>query len=399
MTETLNRTTAAQLLSWMQEHRHEQVQFIERLVRMESPTDVPASQQPVLQLLAESLSALGYCVRKIPGRTSGGHLFARPARRDKNKLLQLLLGHCDTVWSLGTLEDMPVRIEDGILYGPGVYDMKTGLAQMLFAIRAMQELSLELPLTPVIFINSDEETGSHESSRYIHRLARLANRSLVMEPSLGPIGRLKTARKGVGRFTITAKGKAAHAGLNPEAGASAILELSHVIQTLFALNDVEKGITINVGMIDGGLRANVVAPVSSAVTDVRVLTHDDARAIERAIHAIQPITPGVSLEIEGKIGRPPMEKTPANQQFWNMAQNLARQLRIDLQQGTAGGGSDGNTTSLYNATLDGLGAVGDGAHARHEQVDLNKLPERGALLALLLLSPAVVPEAVAQTGT
>lgn len=399
MSETLERTIAEQLLSWMQEHQQEKVQFIERLAGMESPSDVPASQQPILQLLADTLAGFDYRARNIPGKTSGGHLFARPERRDRNKPLQLLLGHCDTVWPIGTLDDMPVRIEDGILYGPGVYDMKTGLVQMLFALRALQELDLETQLTPILFINSDEEIGSHESSRYIHRLARIANRSLVLEPSLGPAGRLKTARKGVGRFTITAKGKAAHAGLNPEAGASAILELSHVIQALFALNDVEKGITINVGTIDGGLRANVVAPVSSAVTDVRVLTHADARAIEQAIFAIEPITPGVTLEIEGRIGRPPMEKTAANRQFWKMAQNLARELHIDLQQGTAGGGSDGNTTSLYNATLDGLGAVGDGAHARHEQVDLNKLPERGALLALLLLSPAVVPETDCKTGT
>lgn len=398
MSEILERTIATQLLSWMQEHQQEKVQCIERLSGIESPSDVPAAQQPVLRLLAAAFTDLGFRVRKIPGRTSGGHLFARPLRRDKDKPLQLLLGHCDTVWPIGSIDDMPVRIENGILYGPGVYDMKTGLVQMLFALRALQELGLEAPLTPIVFINSDEKIGSHESSRYIHRLARLANRSLVLEPSLGPAGRLKTARKGVGRFTITAKGKAAHAGLDPEAGASAILELSHVIQTLFALNDVEKGITINVGMIDGGLRANVVAPVSSAVTDVRVLTHADARTIEQAIHGISPITPGVSLEIEGRIGRPPMEKTPANRQFWNMAQNLARDLHIDLEQGTAGGGSDGNTTSLYNATLDGLGAVGDGAHARHEQVVLNKLPERGALLALLLLCPAVGQETPAEPG-
>ena len=200
-------------------------------------------------------------------------------------------------------------------------------------------------------------------------------------------GKIKTARKGVGRFTVTITGKAAHAGLNPEAGASAILELSHVIQTLFALNDAQRGVTVNVGMIDGGLRANVIAPESSAIVDVRVLTQEDAARVEAMIKALEPQTPGVSLHIEGRIGRPPMERTAGNQRLWHSAQELARELDIELQQGTAGGGSDGNTASLYTPTLDGLGAVGDGAHAAHEFVDLKRMPERGALLGLLLMSP------------
>ncbi len=385
----MTQTVAHQVLCWMQGHHQEMVDFIKQLVSLETPTDVPGSQQPVLDLLARSFSDLHYRVRRVPGKQSGGHLFARPIDRDKSKPVQLLLGHCDTVWAVGTIEQMPLKMEQGKLFGPGVYDMKTGLAQMIFAVRALQELQLEMSVTPVVFINSDEELGSRESSVYIHRLARLANRSMVLEPSLGPSGRLKTARKGVGRFTVVATGKAAHAGLNPEQGASAILELSHVIQKLFELNDAEKGITVNVGTIDGGLRANVIAPTSSATVDVRVLTQQDAIAVERAIKQIQPITPGVSLQIEGRIGRPPLEKTPANRGFWRMASDLARELDFELEQGTAGGGSDGNTTSLYTATLDGLGAVGDGAHAPHEQIVLDKLPERSALLGLLLLAPAL----------
>ena len=213
----MTQAAAKDLLSWMESHQDEMVRFIEQLVSIESPSDVPGSQQPILDLLARALTNINYRVRMIPGKKLGGHLFARPVRRNKIIPLQLLLGHCDTVWSIGTIKDMPLKIENGMMHGPGVYDMKTGLTQMIFAIRALQELNLEPSVTPLIFINSDEEIGSRESSRYIHRLAQLVNRSLVLEPSLGPSGRLKTARKGVGRFTITAKGKAAHAGLNPEA--------------------------------------------------------------------------------------------------------------------------------------------------------------------------------------
>ena len=191
----------------------------------------------------------------------------------------------------------------------------------------------------------------------------------------------------MGRFTVTVKGKAAHAGLNPESGASAILELSYVIQKLFALNDPEKGITVNVGTIDGGLSPNVIAPESRASIDVRVVTQD-ARRIEASIKALEPIVPGVSLEIEGRVGRPPMERTPANQTLWRTARDIGREVGLDLKEALAGGASDGNTTSLYTATLDGLGAVGDGAHARHEFVYCDQMAERAALIALLLLAPS-----------
>lgn len=385
----MSQRIAWEILAWLQSRQDQIEALIRRMVNLESPSDVPASQVPVFDLLAWELQELGYRVLRVPGRLSGGHLFARPLARKRNRPVQLLLGHCDTVWPMGTLHNMPIESKDGMLHGPGIYDMKAGIAMTIFALRALQYLHHVPEVTPVLFINSDEEIGSRESSRYIHRLARLANRSLIMEPSLGPMGQIKTARKGVGRFTVTVRGKAAHAGLNPEAGASAILELSHVIQKLFELNNAERGISVNVGMIDGGMRANVVAPISTATTDVRVLTQEDAEYIEQAILNLRPTTPGVTLEIEGRFGRPPLEKTPANRKLWALALRLARELNLQLEEGTAGGGSDGNTTSLYNATLDGLGAVGEGAHALNEHVDLSKLPERSAVLALLLLSPAL----------
>ena len=378
--------TAQEVLGYLREQEQALVGFLERLALAESPTAEPASQDAVLRTLSGVLTEIGYATWRVPGRRSGGHLSARPERR-RCAAAQLLLGHCDTVWPLGTLAEMPVEVKDGVITGPGVYDMKGGLAQMIFALRALRDLDLNPPLTPVVFVNSDEEVGSIGSTRYIRRLARAVQRTFVLEPSLGPSGKLKTARKGVGRFSVVVEGVAAHAGLDPEGGASAILELSYLIQALFALNDPARGITVNVGTIDGGLSPNVVAPESRAVVDVRVPTREDARRVEEAIYGLKPVTPGVTLRVEGGMGRPPMERTPRNRRLWEKACGLGKELGLDLDDGMAGGGSDGNTTSLFTATLDGLGAVGDGAHAHHEFVYVDRMVERCALLALLLMEP------------
>ena len=377
--------TAQEVLGYLREQRLALVGFLERLVLAESPSTEPRSQDEVLRILSEALVEMGYAAWRVPGRRSGGHLFARPDGR--RAPAQLLLGHCDTVWPLGTLDAMPVEVKDDVIKGPGVYDMKGGLAQMVFAIRALRDLGLRPKVTPIVFVNSDEEVGSRESTRHIRRLARVVERAFVMEPSLGPSGKLKTARKGVGRYEVTVTGVAAHAGLNPEEGASAILELSYLIQALFALNDPARGTTVNVGTIDGGLGPNVVAPESSASVDVRVPTREDARRVEETILGLKPVTPGVTLRVEGGMGRPPMERTPRNRRLWETARWLGKELGLDLEEGMAGGGSDGNTTSLFAATLDGLGAVGDGAHSRHEFVYTDRIVERCALLALLLMEP------------
>jgi glutamate carboxypeptidase len=244
-------------------------------------------------------------------------------------------------------------------------------------------------VVPVIFVNADEEIGSRSSTRYIRRLAQGANRALVLEPALGERGDIKTARKGIGRFTVTVYGKAAHAGLDPEGGASAILELSHVIQKLFSLNDVDRGITVNVGTIDGGIQPNVIAPHSKAVVDVRVPTVAAGNEIEYIIHSIRPENPEIRLQVEGGIGRPSMESTPRNQKLWELTKKVGTELGFDLRQSRAGGGSDGNTTSQFTATVDGLGPVGDGAHAIHEHLLIDKTLERAALLTMLLTSPAM----------
>jgi glutamate carboxypeptidase len=315
-------------------------------------------------------------------------LYARPCRRRRRVPVQLMLGHYDTVWPAGTLATMPFERSGDTVRGPGVFDMKGGLVMMILALRGLRELGVEPEVTPVVFANSDEEIGSRDSRRYIEALARRVIRAFVLEPSLGEAGRLKTARKGIARFTVTVTGQAAHAGLEPGKGASAILELSHVIQRLFELNDPERGVTVNVGTIDGGLRPNVVAPESRAVVDVRVAGAGDARRVEAAIRGLKTSTPGTQVRIEGGFGRPPLEPTPRNQRLWERARRLGKSLGLDLEQAAVGGGSDGNTTSLYTATLDGLGPVGGGAHAPDEHLKLGPTLQRAALLALLLAEPA-----------
>jgi glutamate carboxypeptidase len=376
-------------------HLHSRQEYLVRLLRKmteaESPSDLPGAQLEIREIIATELEQLDFHIHRIPGHTSGGMLHARPAGRRPGRAAQLMLGHYDTVWPVGTLNAMPFSQDGDVIRGPGVYDMKGGIAQALLAIEALRHFGLEPEVTPHVFLNSDEEIGSRESRRYIERLAAGMNRVFVLEPSLGPAGRLKTARKGIGRFTVTVIGEAAHAGLDPGAGASAILELSHVIQALFALNDIEKGVTVNVGTIDGGLRPNVVAPRSQAVVDVRVTGQADAERLESAILALKPVTSGTALEIEGGFGRPAMERTSANRQLWHIACKLGDELGLELEEGLAGGGSDGNFTSLFTATLDGMGAVGDGAHARHEHLRLSRTIEHTALLTLLLMAPQLNP--------
>ena len=383
---TDQQVAAIDILQYLQGQREEMLRLLGLMVRAESPSDEPHAQHDIREIIAVEFEHLGFRVYRIPGRLSGGMLYARRAGRPKGGKVQLMLGHYDTVWPLGTLDGMPFEVKGDIIRGPGVYDMKGGIVQALLALQALRHFGITAEVSPAIFLNSDEEIGSRESGRYIAALAPHMDRVFVLEPSLGTEGLLKTARKGIGRFTVTVEGEAAHAGLDPGAGASAILELSHVIQTLFAMNDFDRGITVNVGTIDGGLRPNVVAPKSQAIVDVRVVSKADAAAIKSRILSIKPAIPGTSLKIEGDFGRPAMERTPANRQLWQLASHLGSKLGLELKQGLAGGGSDGNTTSLYTATLDGMGPVGDGAHARHEHLRIGRTLERAALLSMLLLA-------------
>jgi glutamate carboxypeptidase len=381
------RDRAAALVEVLDSRRDQMVEMLVAVASLESPTDVLESQEPVQRHFTEALRDRGFTVRKIPGRTSGGHLYARPAARARGRPGQLLVGHTDTVWPVGTLKSMPVLVEDGHVKGPGTFDMKAGIVQGLFALEALAELNLEPPATPVWLINSDEETGSPESRRWMRLVARNVARTYVLEPAFGPEGRLKTARKGVARYTVTVRGKAAHAGLDPTAGASAIAELAHVIHRLHGLTDLEHDTTVNVGKISGGTRPNVVAAEASAEVDVRMRTVADGEEVARQIRALEPLTAGTSIHVHEGIGILPLERTPRNRALWDAALEAGARLGLELEEFTSGGGSDGNTTSQFTATLDGLGAIGDGAHAIHEAVLIDGMVERAALLAELLMAP------------
>jgi glutamate carboxypeptidase len=368
--------------------RDEFIDFLAHLCSVESPTDHPDSQTGVHAILVPVLEDLGYDVRIVRGRRSGNHLLAVPRGRRRRGPTQLLMGHSDTVWPVGTLAAMPVHETEGRLHGPGTLDMKGGLAQMVFALRALRTLQYDTEVAPVLFINSDEEVGSPDSRPNVCRLARQAERAFVLEPAAGPSGKLKTARKGLGSFDIFVTGRAAHAGLDPGAGASAIVELAHVIHQLDALNDLERGTTVNVGTISGGTRPNVVAAQATAAVDVRVTSMEDGAHVEEAVRSIRPMTPGVTLSIQGGVRVAPLERTPRNRALWRAAVQVGAELGFRLEEAMVGGGSDGNTTSLFTATLDGLGCVGDGAHADHEHIEIEPSLDRCALLARLLLMPA-----------
>lgn len=377
------------LADYLSTRRNAMLDLCRTLVNFESPSDDPTATRRVLERLTLEFERLGYRTRLAPGTRSGGYLFARPERHPGCAATQLLIGHADTVWPVGTLEGRQWSEAGSVAAGPGIFDMKAGLVQMIFALDALRHLRLDPPATPLILINTDEEIGSRESGAAISRLSRIAARAFVCEPGLGPAGFLKTARKGIARYTVTVTGRAAHAGLDPDAGASAILELSSVIQRLFAMNDRERNVTVNVGTIEGGLRPNVIAPESRADVDVRVLTDEDADTIDAAIRSLRPATPGTSISVTGGFGRPPMTPTERNRDLFERARRIGADLGMDLNGVVAGGGSDGNTTSRYTATLDGLGIVGDGAHAPGEHIEVASLVPRTALLAALLMEPVV----------
>ncbi len=381
------KSDAKALLAWLRDRQDEMLELLVRLAGAESPSLEAKAQEQVRSMLEGELGDLGFTVERLPGSEGCDHLMGTLAPARDGQPTQLLLGHLDTVWPVGTLARMPIEQRDGRLHGPGVFDMKGGLVQMLFALRAIKALGVDLPCRPVVVINADEEIGSPDSRRHVERLAPEAARVMVMEPAFGPRGHLKTGRKGVGSFTLTIKGVASHAGLDPEGGVSAILEASHQIERLFELNDADRGVTVNVGTIDGGLRPNVVAPEAVARIETRVVTAEDAAMVESAIRGLEPTRDKITLEVEGSFRRPPLERTPRNRGLWEQARAAAADLDLEIGEAQVGGASDGNLTSPFTATLDGLGAVGDGAHADHEHLLVDRMPERAALLARLLSTP------------
>ncbi|MBV8052079.1 MAG: M20 family metallopeptidase [Acidobacteriaceae bacterium] len=372
-------------LRYFEERREQIVQTIRQLVEVESPSDNKAAVDRLGSLLAGRFEGLGGHAKFHRTAEFGDHLQVDFPGKSGSKPV-MLLGHLDTVYPLGTLKTMPARIADERLYGPGSFDMKSGIAFMLHAIQALREWNAdELPRPITILLVSDEEIGSDSSRQITESLAKKSATVLVLEPSYGPKGAVKTARKGVGEYVLKVKGKAAHSGLDFEKGESAIVELSRQVLQLSKLTDLKRGITLNVGTIEGGTRSNVVPAEASAVLDARVMRMKDAAVLDRKLRSFKPFNRKCKLEISGGVNRPPLERTPMVAGLYKKASDIAKQLGWKLEEAAVGGGSDGNlTAALGIPTLDGLGGVGEGAHATHESVVISELPRRTALIAQLI---------------
>ena len=361
------------------------IQWLTRLVNTDTPSD---QKQPLDQLatwFARQFHRCGAQTEIIKNRHAGNHLVARWRCPGRRKPI-LILGHLDTVWGLEESQRRPARIEKGKLFGPGAVDMRGGLTLVLALARylGLHSAALERPVT--VLLDSDEEVGSPTSRTLIEAEARKSETVLVMEPCL-PGGALKTFRKGVGRFTITARGVAAHAGVDYSRGVSAIHELAHQVLSLYKLNDAAKGTTVNVGVIRGGSRSNVVPDQAEMEVDLRVASVAEGERVSRLVHGLKSKMPGASLEISGGINRPPLERTATIVSLFERAKGLAADIGIELAQGETGGGSDGSlTAALGIPTLDGLGPDGAGPHALHEHVLIESLVPRAALLTQLVLN-------------
>jgi glutamate carboxypeptidase len=369
-----------QILAYCERHLSDTLETIEALVLLESPSTDKAAVDRCGRELTARLRACGADVVVLPEADRGDHLRARIAGSGDPILL---LGHFDTVWPVGTLARMPLRRDGDRLHGPGTFDMKAGVAIALTAIAALR--SNDVPHPPVTMLwTADEEIGSGTSRGAVESEARGSAAVLVLEPAL-PGGALKTARKGCGEFELIVHGRASHAGVDPGKGASAIHELATQIGRIQAIQDLPRGVSVNVGIIAGGSRPNVVAEEARAVIDVRAPTREAADAADAAIRGLQPATAGTRLTVRGGFERPPMERTDAGTRLFRVAAGVSSALGRELAEGSTGGGSDGNfTAALGVPTLDGLGAIGDGAHAAHEYVDIGALPWRSALLAGLI---------------
>jgi glutamate carboxypeptidase len=373
-------------LHYFEAKQEEMVRTIRKLVEIESPSDSKPATDRTGSFLAEKFEALGGVTKLHRIQDFGDHLQVNFAGRANSKPV-LLLGHFDTVYPLGTLETMLCGIAGDRLHGPGVLDMKSGIALMLHAIEALQNWHHGLPRPVTVFLVSDEEVGSASSRKITETLAKESAAVLVLEPAAGLRGAVKTARKGVGEYTLKAKGVAAHAGLDPGKGHSAIVELARQILAMSKLNDLRRGLSVNPGVIQGGTRTNVIAAEASVHIDVRIKSARQAAGIDRKLRSLKPYDKHCKLEIEGALNRLPMERTAEVAALYKKAQEITKHVDWRLQEAAVGGGSDGNfTAGMGIPTLDGMGGVGDGAHAAHEFIVIPELPRRALLLAGMIES-------------
>lgn len=373
-------------LAYFEERRELLVNTIRQMVEIESPTDNKQAVDRLGRWLATKFDALGGHSKFHRAVEFGDHLQVDFPGRSRRPPV-FLLGHLDTVYPLGTLAGMPCRVEDGRLWGPGTLDMKSGIAFMLLAIDALRDQGGTLPRPVTVLLVSDEEVGSNSSRRITEEVAKRSAAVLVLEPSYGLKGALKTARKGVGEYLLKVTGKAAHAGLDFMEGQSAILELARQIETVSKFTDLKRGLTVNVGLVQGGTRVNVVPAEATASIDVRIARAADGFGVDKKLRGLKAVNRKCKLELTGGIDRPPMERSAGVAALFKTAAGLAKELGWKLEEAAVGGGSDGNlTAALGIPTLDGLGGVGEGAHATHESVLISELPRRTALLAGLIES-------------
>jgi glutamate carboxypeptidase len=369
------------VLEFCESRREWVLDLITTLVSMESPTDDKAAVDRCGVELERQLSALGGRVRRHARESSGDHLQAEFGRGTDQILL---LGHFDTVWPVGQIASMPLHRDGDRLYGPGVFDMKAGIGIAMLGVRALADLGLLPECRIVMLWTADEETGSATSRGLIEEEAARSRAVVVFEPAL-PSGAVKTSRKGCAQFELSVQGIAAHAGLEPQNGASAILELARLVLTVCGWEDRERGTSVNVGTVTGGSRTNVVAEWATASVDARFRHKDDAASLERRFRELRTTSPGTSLVVSGGVDRLPLERTAEVLALYEIARRVAAELGRELGEGATGGGSDGNLTAALGVpTLDGMGAVGHGAHARDEWIDVSTLGWRAALAAGLL---------------
>jgi glutamate carboxypeptidase len=361
------------------------IAFLREMVECESPSDDPAAVTRFVELFADRVADLGR-VKLQKGGDHGPHVqceFLLPGRRKQGQILAL--GHSDTVYPVGTLAIMPFREKDGRLWGPGVFDMKGGIAFFVFAMRALRELDVPVSRKVLLQLNSDEEIGSTSSRALTEKEARRSAAVFVLEPAAGLDGRAKTARKGVGDYTVKVHGKAAHAGLDFSSGASAILELARQIEVIAGFTDLDRGLTVNPGVITGGTRSNVVADFAQVDVDFRVSRVKDAGPLDNRFRKLKSFDKRCTIEVSGGLNRPPLERSREVVALFRKAQALAAELGVKLEETSVGGGSDGNLTAALGVpTLDGIGAVGEGAHAATESILVDRIADRTALLAKLV---------------
>ena len=376
---------AQMLLATLRKQQNKMVKTLGALVRLESPSLVKAAVDRCGERVAAEWHKRGARIEFLPQKRRGNHLrvILWPGlRRTTGQLL--VLGHLDTVYDVGTLNRMPFHISRGRAWGPGTFDMKAGIVQALFAADALERSRTPLSKRVVCLWTSDEEIGSGTSRKIIEREALRSDAVFVLEPAFGLSGALKTSRKGVGQVEIEFTGRAAHAGLAPEKGVNAVHELALQVSRLAGFTDANRGITVNADIIEGGTRVNVIADRARAVVDIRATRIADMNFLERRLQSLRPILPGAHLKVTGGFNRPPMERK-MSAALYRKAQILAEEMGFEIDESSAGGGSDGNLTAAAGVpTLDGLGAVGDGAHSSSEHVLIRAMPERAALLAALL---------------